>query len=317
VLNLVLLVLISVFLGVAVVRNWSAVRGDLGRLSALDWVLCTLCGGAALVGGYGVWSAVLRGMGGRLGGHDSRAVFFAGQLGKYVPGSVWPAVIQSRLAARHGVASRTMVSSFLYALAISVGTGGIVGLLSLTTVRSGSGLWISLGVAAASLLGSVVLLHPRGLERFLPWIADRTGRNLAFVAPNRRLKSLAVVCALGSWAAFGMHAWIIARALGAGPGDAAVVVGGFALAFVAGVLVLPVPGGAGVRELVLVLTIGSVIGRPGGLTLALISRFVLLAMDIVLALLAGTVPLVRSLRRERERGVDVLAAPADTTEVGR
>ena len=295
--GVVSLVVVGVFLALAVQRNWSAVQGDLDTLSAMDWALAFFWGSMSLVTGWGLWSVVLTGMGAHLGGHDSRSVFFAGQLGKYVPGSVWPAVIQSRLAVRHGIRPRTMLASYTYAIAVTIATGGIVGTIALVGGRSTSVLWVSLGVAAASVVGLVALLWPSGVFAVLERLGRRWGRDLAIDQPSASHKLMALVLSFTTWLVLGLHIWAIARPLGATAADLPVVIGGFALAGVAGVLVVPVPGGAGVREALLVLTLGTVIGRPSALTVALISRLVLLGADVVFAVGAGAVPLIRGARR--------------------
>jgi glycosyltransferase 2 family protein len=72
-------------------------------------------------------------------------------------------------------------------------------------------------------------------------------------------------------------------------------VGAFALAFVAGLLVVPVPAGAGVREGVLVAMLAGSIGGPAALTVSLVSRLVLLAVDVVMAGLFGVGRAARAL----------------------
>jgi hypothetical protein len=308
------LAVVGAFLVLAVVRNWAAVRSDLGRLSPADYALSALWGTIALIAAWGSWALVVRDMGARLGGHDSRTVFFAAQLGKYVPGSVWPALIQARMGRIHGVGRQVMVTSYLYALAVSLATGGLVGLLALVSARSGEAIEIGLGAAAVSVCGLLLLLHPRGVIRFVPRLVARFGRDVAVEDLDAGTKVRVLLVDLGMWVAFGLHAWAIARPLGAGPGDVAIVMGGFALAYVGGVVVVPLPGGAGVREAILILTIGLVIGRPGALTLALISRFVLIALEVLLALATGTVPAARAVRGAIGGGdpTDGAAAKVDT-----
>ena len=101
---------------------------------------------------------------------------------------------------------------------------------------------------------------------------------------------------IACWGFFGLHAWLLARPLGAGVSDLAPTVGAFALAFVAGLLVVPLPAGAGVREGVLVATLAGSIGAPAALTVSLVSRLVLLAVDLVMAALFGVGGAARAVR---------------------
>ncbi len=315
-----MLVVVGAFLVLALVRNWSAVRDDLRTLTAFDWIMTVFWGVVALVGAWAVTATVLTGMGGHLHGHDSRSMYFTGQLGKYVPGSVWPAVIQSHLGARHGIRRSTIVAAYGYALAVSVCVGGLIGLVGLVGLvgnSSASALWSVVGIAVGSALLLAAILHPRGLLRLVGAAADRTGRNVTIEHPTTSHKWAAVGLCVAMWFAFGLHAWSIARPLGASPGDLAVVVAGFSLSYVAGLVAVPVPGGAGVREAMLVLTIGVVVGDQGALTVALVSRFVLLVLDVLLAVAAGAVPLLRSVRRwERDDAESAGAEVVPNTGTG-
>jgi hypothetical protein len=320
VLSGIALVVVGAFLVVALVRNWSAVREDLGRLTVIDWTMSVWWGAVALVGAWGVTAVVLTGMDGHLGGHDSRAMHFTSQLGKYVPGSVWPAVIQSHLGARHGIRRRTLVAAYAYALLTSVCAGGLVGLIGLIGLvgeSSSSALWAIVCIAVLSALLLAALMHPRGVLRVVNAFAAHTGRDIAVAHPSTSHKWAAVGLCFAMWTAFGLHAWSIARPLGASPSDVTVVTGGFALAYVAGLVAVPLPGGAGVREAMLVITIGTAIGDQGALTVALVSRFELLLLDVVLALAAGAVPVLRSVRRWRQEGpLQPNVEPVETQRIG-
>jgi uncharacterized membrane protein YbhN (UPF0104 family) len=79
-----------------------------------------------------------------------------------------------------------------------------------------------------------------------------------------------------------LHVVILAIALGAGPVDAiATGIGGFALSVVAGALAVVLPSGLGVREVVLALTLGSLVSGAGLITLIVLSRVLTTAGDLV------------------------------------
>jgi len=62
-----------------------------------------------------------------------------------------------------------------------------------------------------------------------------------------------------------------------------------ALAWAAGIGFIPAPAGAGIREGLLALTLGPIIGVPEALTVALASRVLLLIADVLLAALGAIV----------------------------
>jgi hypothetical protein len=78
-------------------------------------------------------------------------------------------------------------------------------------------------------------------------------------------------------------------------------VGAFALASVAGLLVVPLPAGAGVREAVLVVALSPVLPAGQSLLLALVSRAILTAGDLTVAAVAAR-GVRRSTAVEDDRG---------------
>lgn len=297
--SLALVVLVAVFLGVALVRNWQAVRSDLQALSWVDLLASGVAGALAVTCSGMGWRVVLGGLGERVPVHPALTIFFAGQLGKYVPGSVWTAAIQADLGRRRNIARSTMLVSYVVALMIAVATGGLVGLL----VLLGSGapratvLWMLL---LAGVVGAA-LVRPQWVNRGLAWAFARAGRIPPPVELPGRALAASVAWLIACWVLFGLHAWLLARPLGADASDLAPTIGAFALAFVAGLLVVPLPAGAGVREGVLVATLAGSIGAPAALTVSLVSRLVLLAVDLVMAGLFGVGGAARAVR-SRGRG---------------
>ena len=105
------------------------------------------------------------------------------------------------------------------------------------------------------------------------------------------------------WVVFGLHVWLLAVGLGADPWETLpVAIGGFAVAFSIGPLLVVLPAGAGVREAVLVVLLAGVLTTSEATAVALTSRGLLMATDGLLAL--GTGLLMRrqrltAARRER------------------
>jgi hypothetical protein len=62
-----------------------------------------------------------------------------------------------------------------------------------------------------------------------------------------------------------------------------------ALAVAAGILFIPAPAGAGLRELVLVLVLKGDLGAGGALALVVASRVLLVIADVVLAALGAAI----------------------------
>ena len=233
------------------------------------------------------------GPGGAHGRARLRTVYFAAQLGKYVPGSVWPAVIQARLGKRSNVGATTMLASYAIWMGVLCAVGAVSGALVLTDPGVELSAWVVLAAVAVALAALPLFLHDRGLPALVTWAVRRSGRQIEGLRIRRDAGRLALLLSAGTWLAFGVHAWVLARPLGAGPDDLLLVIGAFALAFVAGVVIVPLPAGAGVREAILVLTLGVAIGRPGAITVALLSRLIMILAEFALAALTGVPGAIR------------------------
>lgn len=292
-LSVALLGLAVGFVAIAVARNWAAVRADLGQLGWADLLgSAAAAAGATLLTGLS-WRVVLGGLGAPVPLRPALTVYSAGQLGKYVPGSVWVVAIQAELGRRRGVPRSVMAVSYLVSILVAVATGGIIGLLSLLAGNDGSGRGLAPILAVLGAIALWVVLRPRPVNAAIAWVAARAGRDLPSVDLPRRalLASLALTSA--AWVLFGVHVWLLARPLGAGPQLLVPTTGAFALAFVAGLVLVPLPAGAGVREGVLVGLLADPIGATAALTVSLVSRLVLVVVDVVLAGLLG-VPAARA-----------------------
>ena len=97
VLRLVVLALVLVFVAVLLAEQWQQVRPLLGRLTVVGLLAATLAVLAGHLATFLSWRALLTDLGFPLPLAGSLHIFFLGQLGKYLPGSIWPAVAQMDL----------------------------------------------------------------------------------------------------------------------------------------------------------------------------------------------------------------------------
>ena len=228
------------------------------------------------------WRSTLAGLGSPLPLTVAAKIYFVGQLGKYVPGSVWPVVAQMELGARHGLPRRAVAAASLLTMAIAVPVALLLGLLTAPALVSADApayllLFLVLPVAVVllsppvlnPLLGRALTLLRRG-----PLPQPLTGSGITRVA----------LLAGAAHVLLGVQAWLLARDLGAeGAHVLPLAIGAFSLASAAGVLAIPVPAGAGVREAVLVVALAPVLPLGQALLLALVSRLLLTLGDLTVA----------------------------------
>lgn len=268
--------------GYLVAKNYTGLKAALSQLGTLVILgsLVLAVAGTAAIGQ--IWTSVLRGLGATVSGREAAGVFFVSQLGKYLPGSVWPVLAQMEFGRRAGTPRRTMLAANLLMLAVVTSTGLITG-AALLPWSSSDGLrryWWTLLL----LVPLLVSLHPRVIPAVLDRLFVLAHRPALGLRVSNRGMALACGWGFAVWALLGAHLLIMTRALGASGGSAvAAAVGGMGLAFAAGLIVIPVPAGAGIRDAVLVATFGTQIGHTAAIAVALASRVLLVLADVGLA----------------------------------
>ncbi|WP_250284905.1 lysylphosphatidylglycerol synthase domain-containing protein, partial [Frankia sp. CiP1_Cm_nod2] len=123
---------------VALVSQWNAVRASFSELTAFG----VAASGAVTVLAVGTtvlsWRALLASLGVALPLRAALRIFFVGQVGKYVPGSVWPVLAQMELSRDHGVPRPKAASASLIVLALAVPCGGVAAAVTLPFVSAGA-----------------------------------------------------------------------------------------------------------------------------------------------------------------------------------
>jgi uncharacterized membrane protein YbhN (UPF0104 family) len=276
----------------ALASQWAAVRPLLGQLSARSLAAALAAVLAGILATFLCWRTVLSDMGGRLPLVAGARVFFLGQLGKYLPGSVWPVMAQMELGRDHDVPERASAAAVGVFLLIVVGTGLAVAAATAPLLGPDAlhAYWWLLAVLPVALLA----VAPPVLNRLLG-VVLRLARRPPLPAPLSPGGVLrAAAWALGSWLAYGAHIWLLASQFGpVGPPLPIQATGAFAAAWCAGFLLVVAPAGAGVREAALVLLLGGALARPQATVVAVASRLLFVLGDLgwsAVAAVAGRRP---------------------------
>lgn len=274
-----------VFVLLALRSQGPEIADSLARLSIGTIVLAFVAVLAGLVAAAQAWRTLLAGLGSPLPVAVAGRVYLLAQLGKYLPGSLWPVLAQAELGRDHGVPRARSAVAAIAVLVVSLVTGAVVAVGGLALSASGA---VASGavrtywyVGLVPLLG-LLALAPPVLSRLLA-LAFRVLRRPAgqtAIAGGALVRSVA--WSLLQWLCFGLQAWLLARGLGGGHDRLLLLAtGAFAVAWVVGFLIVFLPAGAGAREAALVLVLGPAIGSGNALALALVSRVLLIAGDLV------------------------------------
>lgn len=286
VLDLLRWVLLTLVLGAvayALWRNWGEVSGELRRVPAGALLLALLCSVLAPVVTLLGWRALLADLGSPLHLAPAASMFFVGQLGKYVPGSVWSVVAQAEAGHRLGIPRRRTAVVGVLSIGLALHTGLLVGLPALPLLldrdRPHLAAWPLVLVVPL-----LLLLWPRLLN-----LVVAQGLRLLRRAPlEHSLSGRAVVVTCGwfllAWVSTGLAVWVLTRSLAA-PADHLLVaaVCGTALASVAGMFSFLFPAGLGVRDGLLVLALGPTVGVPVAAAVVVLARFGTLVADLLCA----------------------------------
>lgn len=281
---------------VALQRNWDEVVLELSRLGWGAIGVAFLLALMSPILTYFGWRELMNDLGARLPVPAGASVFLVGQLGKYLPGSVWSIAIQSDMGGRLGVSRRTLGVTGLLSIALATLTGTLVGLptvpllLSRADETQVSAWWVLLAVLLAA-----VLLWPRLLNALIARGLRLLRRDPLEHALGARALAACVAWFVAAWVSMGGAAWELARHLVPGtPGAPAVGAGtllvtavcGYCLAAAIGMFSVIVPAGAGVRDGVLALLLLGVLPIGAATAVVVVHRFLSVLVDVAAALAA-------------------------------
>ena len=270
--------------GYAVTREWTGVRAALGGLGFGTVAAALLSVLAAMVLTMQAWRVLLAGLGSPLPVRAASRIMFIGQLGKYLPGSVWPVLAQMELGHAYRVPRHRSASASVLAMVVSLLSGLLMALVTLPFVAHATAYRWAFAAIPVLMAG----LHPRVLNSFLGWLL-RVARRPPLDQPlTGRVMAGALAWSCSSWVLYGLQIWLLATRLGAPAGRTALLAtGGFAFAWSVGFLVVFAPAGAGVRDVLLVAILGPVLGVGSATAVALVSRALMTAGDLLTAALAA------------------------------
>lgn len=266
----------------AVVRDWHQVHAPLARISAWQLALSELLVLVGLGSSVLVWHRSLRELGSSIRIRDASKIYFLGQLGKYMPGSVWAFFVQMELARKVGVERSRSMTASIVAVCINVVTGLAIGVLVIPSLAH-SDAWRYAAAAALFLLLSAGLSPP-----VLTRLIDLGMRVIGRARLEKPVTWAGMVAgarwSLGSWLCYGSSLWILAVAVGAPAGKSLpLCLAGVALAMTAGMFVIIAPSGIGVREAVLVAALAPVLETSAALAVALVLRLLFILGDLLAA----------------------------------
>jgi uncharacterized membrane protein YbhN (UPF0104 family) len=295
--------LIAVAAGAFVVRaiahQWNSVRSSIGDAQPAWLVAGLVVAALAMVAIALPWRHALALVGIEAPMLACVTWYFVGEIGKYVPGGIWPVVGRAELARRGGHPRSGAYAS----VALSLGALYLAGMLTSAVL-----LPLHFASEGSSWLWVLVLL-PIGLamlhHRPLGWMVERAERvmkrKLAVTIPPWSASMGLVLRYIPAWLLVGTSTWCIARAFDSHVGWMAIAPAAM-LSWVVGFVLVPVPGGVGVREAAFVALVGGSVPAGVRATVAIVARLAFMIVDAAGALIGSA-----AVRRWRSIAPDPIA----------
>ena len=276
-----------VFVASAIFFGWWSLRDEwpmllaaLGAITAWQWLISAALVVVGLMCTGIVWERILVGYGYRLPIRSALSVFFVGQIGKYIPGSVWSLAAQGQMARTFNVPVRITVATGLVFLYWNVVTAILLG-----------SLLIAWGQAAVTVSRwGMLLVALLALSALLPATVTAVANRLAgtHASPHTRWSDIALLLPLMvlTWTAYGAAVLFLVPGDangGSGPFPLTMAITAFAFSYILGVLVPLAPAGFGIREAAMIYFLSPHLGLALAAAVALLTRVIHTIADFAIA----------------------------------
>ena len=210
--------------------------------------------------------------------------YFVGQLGKYVPGGIWPVVGRAEMARREGIPGGAAYASTALSMALTYIAAALVAISALVSgAVAGTSTWWP--ILAVLILG-VLALHPFFVERLLALIERIGKRELSIPVPSWTESIALLLRHVPAWLGISTATWLVALTLDTTAPDFRNIVYATCLAWFVGFVAVGVPGGIGVREAVFLAAAVSLSSPGVAVAVTVVARVVFIFVDLTGAALA-------------------------------
>jgi uncharacterized membrane protein YbhN (UPF0104 family) len=259
-----------------VADQWSDISHAIRHASPGMLVLALVLSGLSMTGLGVLWWRTLAVFGEHRPAGRVIAWYFAGELGKYLPGGVWQVVGRGELAVRGGARRQVAYSTTLLAMGLMcIGAAVVCAVFTPFLAADGGSLgWVLLLLALIPVGAAAV--HPRILGPALGVVARLRKGSTPLQPPNWGRMLELVLWSCPTWLLVGFASVAATDALGYHQHPARVAFAAVA-AWIVGFLCVPVPAGAGIRELVFVAVCG--LDAAPATAVAAIARIALVITD--------------------------------------
>jgi uncharacterized membrane protein YbhN (UPF0104 family) len=257
------------------------------------------------------WCGLLHALGEQPGVFATLRAYFVGQLGRYLPGKVATVALRASLLHQVGVRAGIASLTIVYEALTTMTAGALLGILLIALLGTASGKeW--------RLLALLPIFGIPLVPGVFNWLIGRLRRGQEANEPMPQLRTRTLLLGLalgcGGWWLQGAGVWAGIAAIAPQPLPASIEVWAkctafYALAQVVAFVVVIVPGGLGVRELLLQQLLAPLLAPALGvaessataIVVVVLLRLAWTVADVLAAAIGYAIPVAASATGDRER----------------
>lgn len=245
-----------------------------------------------------VWCRLIQGFGYQVSASHGFKIAYITNLGRYLPGKIWPVFGMAYFAKRLGIPEQVSVTSWVVALVLALSSAFSVSAIGLLIQPGILQADVQRTIGAGVLIGGILLVAASVALVFVPGHTLAALNVILRVFRRKQLNfrlsgRVAIEVAIGyavCWMAYGLSFWLFVKAIaGAGSVELIPMMIAFVIAYQLGYLAVFSPGGVGVRELVLIGLLTPYVG-PAAAGIAVAARLWNAIVEIVASLVAWGIP---------------------------
>ena len=298
----ILIAVVVYFAGRQLVENWTAVRKYDWTINWLLLIVSVALHILAFTMFAATWCILIRAFGHRVTVVQGFKVSYVVNLGRYIPGKVWPILGQVYMLRKINVTQEEAITSWGIATILGLPGAFLAGCITIwfypqmleQTLGENIG-WGPVAAILTVIIGSVVLaLAPQKTMLPVNFLLKLLRRK-----PVQLKLSIKVIFEVYggyflSWVLYGVAFYTFVNAIVAdAPVPPVAGAGAFVMAYIIGWLALFSPGGIGVRELVLITVLSPFLGTAVASGVAVAGRVWNLVAEFIAAMIALSIKLER------------------------
>ena len=282
IIKLAIVITLLYFIARTVFSDWDAVRSFDWHIDPLLMVLSCIGFITAYATLAVIWRTVLDSFGYRIRFRTAWAIYFVGNLGRYIPGKVWTVAGVAYMGNKVGIPPVITGTAAVCAQAYAILSSFVFFILFFifmnTTFFKASFLW----AVPLPVIPILIFMAPRNLERLLNSILIRLGKEEVTILLSVGTAVKITLLYLCSWFVFGYAFWLFVSSIaGSDTFSLLYLTGVYAVSYVTGYLALFAPGGIGVREGIMSIFLTGAISPGVAAVVAILSRLMVTAVELL------------------------------------